>query len=75
MCTLHAVVVLCFGCDFVMLLLARFGESFHAYTRCIRWTVSNLLKNNPIRFSGGGGLLGILRKTQFLRYYSVREPN
>ena len=21
------------------------------------------------------GLLGILRKTQFLRYYSVREPN
>ena len=35
MCTMHAVVVLCF------LLLARFGESFHAYTRFKRWDGSN----------------------------------
>ena len=26
-------------------------------------------------FPWSPGLLGILRKTQFLRYYSVREPN
>jgi len=37
MCTLHAVVVLCV-CPWT---LAKFGESFHAYTRFIRWGGSN----------------------------------
>ena len=37
LCTLHAVVVLCV----CLWTLAKFGESFHAYTRCIRWGGSN----------------------------------
>ena len=36
-CTLHAVVVLCV----CLWTLAKFGESFHAYTRFIRWGGSN----------------------------------
>ena len=36
MCTLHAVVVLC------IVVLVRSGESFHAYTRFIRWGVSTV---------------------------------